>query len=226
MFNEFIGIVTSKPDKLVKAAQGLLSSPVYILVLLVFVLGFIGLFSLKKIKLTTKTMTQIAAFLAMSAVLNMVIIFRMPQGGSITLASMVPIYLIALAYGPSIGLLTGMLFGIVDLFLGASIYHPVQVILDYPLAFMFVGLVAFFPKRVNLGMFVATSMRLISHILSGYIFFGAYAPAGSHPLIYSIIYNASFLLVDLVIAMVVMNFLPLQRLLDSLNKEAPQINMW
>ncbi len=226
MFKEFIGTLTSKPDKLVEAGRGLLSNPLYLVFLGLLVLGFIGLLSLKKIKLETRTMTQIAALLAVATVLNMMIVYRLPQGGSVTLASMVPIYFLALAYGPGIGMLAGMLFGIIDLFLGASIYHPLQVLLDYPLAFMFIGLVALFPKRVNLGMLVATSMRLLCHVLSGYIFFGIYAPEGTHPLIYSFIYNASFLGVDLLIAALVMNFMSVNRLLKSLNRQAEDIKMW
>lgn len=226
MFANLLETLTKKPERIVSAYEALLSSPVYLLLILLLLVGFYFLISFRKISFTTDAMTKIAILLALATVLNMMIIFRMPQGGSVTLASMVPIYLLALAFGPEIGMLGGLLFGIIDMFLGASIYHPIQVLLDYPLAFMFIGLVAFFPKRVNLGMFIATSFRLACHVLSGYIFFGAYAPQGSHPLVYSFGYNASFLMMDLVIALLVINFLPINRLAKALNKEASQLKMW
>lgn len=226
MFAEFITNVSKKPDKITEALRGLGENPVILLFVFLLFIGAFALVSMKKIKLTTRLMTQIAVSIAVAAVLNMLIVFRMPQGGSITLASMVPIYLLALAHGPVIGMLAGLLFGIVDLFLGASIFHPIQVLLDYPLAFMFIGIAGFFPRHVNFGMFLATVLRLSCHVLSGYIFFGVFAPEGTHPFIYSLIYNGSFLIVDLLIAALVMNFISLNRLIKALNPQAQEVKMW
>lgn len=226
MFKNLLVNLSKKPDKIVSGLLALASSPLTIVMIILLLVAFAFLLSFRKIKLSTEHITKIAILLALAAVLNMMILFRMPQGGSITLASMVPIYLLALAFGPEIGLLSGLLFGLVDMFLGASIYHPIQVLLDYPLAFMCIGLVAFFPRRVNLGMLVACSLRLVCHVLSGYIFFAAYTPEGSHPLIYSLVYNGSFLMVDLLVAVIVMNFIPVNRLAKGLNSQAPLLRMW
>lgn len=226
MLNNFLSQLMKKPEKFIQAMSGLGENPGVLVFILLLFLGAYALLSVRKIKLTTREMTQIALSLAVAAVLNMLIIYRLPQGGSVTLASMVPLYLLALAYGPEIGMLAGLLFGMVDLFLGGSLYHPVQILLDYPLAFMFIGVAGFFPRHVNLGMLMGTSLRLICHVLSGYIFFAAYAPEGTHPLIYSLIYNGSFLMADLFIAALVMNVIPLQHLLKSLNPQTRIIRMW
>lgn len=226
MFVDFLNSLAKKPDKMTEALVGLGKNPVALIFIFLLLLGVFALISMKKIKLSTRLMTQIAVSIAVAAVLNMLIIFRMPQGGSVTLASMVPIYLLALAHGPEIGMLAGLLFGVVDLFLGASIFHPLQVLLDYPLAFMFIGIAGFFPRHVNLGMFFGTLLRLSCHVFSGYIFFAAFAPEGTHPFIYSLLYNGSFLLTDLLIAALVMNFIPLKRLIRALNPQARELNMW
>ncbi|NLY35931.1 MAG: energy-coupled thiamine transporter ThiT [Tissierellia bacterium] len=226
MFSNFLNSLAKKPDKITQALVGLGENPVTLVFVFLLLIGVFALISMKKIKLTTALMTQIAVSIAVAAVLNMLVIFRMPQGGSVTLASMVPIYLLALAHGPEIGMLAGLLFGMVDLFLGASIFHPLQVLLDYPLAFMFIGIAGFFPRHVNLGMFLATILRLSCHVLSGYIFFAAYAPEGTHPFIYSLLYNGSFLLTDLLIAALVMNFIPLKRLIKALNPQSRDFTMW
>lgn len=226
MFNEFFENIASIPEQLAKAISRLGENPITLVVIAVLLVGVFALLRTRKIQFTTHLITQMAISIAIAAVLNMLIIYRMPQGGSVTLASMVPIYLLSFAYGPEVGMLSGFLFGIVDLMLGASIYHPMQVLLDYPIPFMFVGLAGLLPRHANLGMFLGTSIRLISHVLSGYIFFAEYAPEGTHPLLYSITYNGSFLLADLAIAMIVMNILPLSRLLKALNPKAPPIKMW
>ena len=62
-------------------------------------------------------LTTIGIALALTAVLNMLKIYKFPQGGGITLGSMIPIILIAYAYGPLVGMLTGFLFGIISLFI-------------------------------------------------------------------------------------------------------------
>lgn len=226
MFSEFFASIAEIPQQVVKAISRLGENPMTIVMVIVLLLGVVALLRTKKIKFTTQLLTQIAVSIAIAAVLNMLTIYRMPQGGSVTLASMVPIYLLSFAYGPEVGMLSGFLFGILDLFLGAGIYHPIQVLLDYPIPFMFVGIAGILPRHANLGMLLGTLARLTSHVLSGYIFFAEYAPEGTHPLLYSLSYNGSFLLVDLAIALIVMNLLPVGRLIKSLNPKAPPIKMW
>ncbi|MDH5770311.1 MAG: energy-coupled thiamine transporter ThiT, partial [Candidatus Bathyarchaeota archaeon] len=84
-----------------------------------------------KLKFSTKIMAEIAVFVALASVLSYIKIFSLPQGGSVTLASMVPILWLALRRGPKVGLFAATVYGVVQLALGPEgIYYPAQVLLD------------------------------------------------------------------------------------------------
>ena len=78
--------------------------------------------------------------------------------------------------------------------------HPAQVLLDYPIAFGALGLAGFFRNRAFLGINVGIAGRFLAHFVSGIIFFAIYAPEGMSPIIYSALYNGSYLLPELVIS--------------------------
>ncbi|MBR0576429.1 energy-coupled thiamine transporter ThiT [Proteiniclasticum sp. BAD-10] len=173
----------------------------------------------RKIRLTPLLMAQIAISVAICAVLNSLPLFHMPQGGSVTLASTLPIILMAYAHGPEVGMLTGFLFGVVNLFMGPYIVHPLQTLLDYPLPFMLVGTAGYFKNRF-VGSIAGQLLRLIMHVLSGVIFFAAYAPEGQQEglglWIYSLGYNGSFVAMELVILLAILLVLPWERFLKIL----------
>jgi thiamine transporter len=153
---------------------------------------------------TSRVLAEIAIFVALATALSFIIILQLPQGGSITLASMVPIIWLALRRGPKIGLTAGFVYGLVQLVVLPQIYFLPQVLLDYPLAFGCLGLAGLFQKRWALaGVAVAIVGRFIMHLISGALFFASYAPAGMNPWIYSGIYNGSYLLPELVISLFV-----------------------
>lgn len=153
---------------------------------------------------TSRVIAEIAIFVALATALSQIIIFQLPQGGSITLASMVPIIWLALRRGPKIGLFAGAVYGLVQLAVMPQIYYLPQVLLDYPLAFGCLGLAGFFQKRWALvGVTVAITGRFIMHLISGVLFFASYAPAGMNPWVYSAIYNGSYLVPELVISLFV-----------------------
>ncbi|MEA3454489.1 MAG: energy-coupled thiamine transporter ThiT, partial [Candidatus Caldatribacteriota bacterium] len=103
------------------------------------------------------------------------------------------------------------------------IVHPVQLVLDYPLPYMLVGLAGIFSNKINLktkgstyGWLLLAVLtgglgRFISHFLSGAIFFAQYAPEGQNPWIYSAIYNISYLLPSLLLSYIII--IPLIRIL-------------
>ena len=153
---------------------------------------------------TSRVLAEIAIFVALATALSFIIIFQLPQGGSITLASMVPILWLALRRGPKIGLTAGFVYGLVQLVIMPQIYFLPQVLLDYPLAFGCLGIAGLFQKRwVLAGVAVAIVGRFIMHLISGALFFASYAPTGMNPWIYSGIYNGSYLLPELVISLFV-----------------------
>ena len=158
-------------------------------------------------------MAEIAVFVALASVLSYIKLFSLPQGGSVTLASMVPILWLALRRGPKVGLFAATVYGVVQFALGPYIYHPAQVLLDYPIAFGLLGLAGFFQKRPFIGVTVGIIGRFVAHFLSGVIFFASYAPEGMNPAVYSAVYNGGYLLVELVISIYVIYLLRASKVL-------------
>jgi thiamine transporter len=145
-------------------------------------------------------LSEIVVVIALSTVLSYIKIYHLPQGGSITAGSMVPLLWIALRRGTKIGVFSGAVYGLLQLLLEPYVYHPVQVLLDYPLAFSALGVAGFFTKYALLGIALGIVGRFICHFLSGVIFFAAYAPEGMSPILYSAIYNGSYLLGELIVS--------------------------
>ncbi|MDR2719559.1 MAG: energy-coupled thiamine transporter ThiT [Nitrososphaerota archaeon] len=151
-----------------------------------------------------KILAEVAIFIALSTVLSIIKIWHMPQGGSITLASMAPLLWLALRRGPKIGIFAGVVYGFVQLLIDPSIAHPMQVLLDYPLAFGCIGLAGFFRNNPLAGATAAVAGRFVMHFISGIIFFAQYAPDGIHPWVYSLVYNSPYLLIELGIVSIVL----------------------
>ena len=156
-----------------------------------------------------RIITETIVMVALAGALYLIKIFTLPQGGSVTLGSMVPIFLLALRRGPRIGIIGGVAFGLValveDVYSGVEvIFYPAQVILDYPLAFGLLGLAGFFQKIPILGVGVGIAARFCSHLVSGVLFFASYAPAGVSPFVYSAVYNGGFLIPEFVITVALM----------------------
>lgn len=178
---------------------------------------------------TTRMLTEGAICIALSFVLGRIKLFEMPQGGSITAGQMIPLIIFALRHGCVKGLLVGAVYGVLDMIFGGYVMHPVQAILDYPLAFGLLGLAGIFSDKfletknigpIILGTAIAVLGRFICHVLTGVIFFYSYAPEGQGALMYSIIYNGSFLLVESAIALVIIYLLRnfLTRDMTKINK--------
>jgi len=150
--------------------------------------------------LQTKVIAEIVAFVALSTALSFIKLFSLPQGGSVTAGSMVPVLWLSLRRGGKIGLFACAVYGLVQLFVEPYIVHPAQVLLDYPIAFGALGLAGFFQNRPFLGVNVGIAGRFIAHFVSGVVFFAEFAPKGMSPIVYSVIYNGSYLLPELVIS--------------------------
>lgn len=153
-------------------------------------------------KFSTRMLAEIGVAVALAVVLNFLKLWRMPQGGSVSL-EMLPIFVIAFRWGVGAGMFSGLVYGLLQLMFGAYIIHPVQLIMDYPLPYFVLGLAGLFevkkdeiiqPLKILAAVVIASSCRLLVHILSGVIFFASYAPEGQNVWIYSTIYNASFLI--------------------------------
>jgi thiamine transporter len=159
------------------------------------------------VKIQTKILTEIIAMVALSGVLHFLSGFipflQMPQGGRVTLAAMVPVLFVAVRRGPKVGIIAGIAYGLVVLVEEPFVYHPVQFLLDYPLAFGSLGLAGFLRKIPVLGVAVGIAGRFVCHFVSGLVFFATYAPAGMDPALYSALYNAYYLIPEFVISAII-----------------------
>ncbi|MGD2201370.1 MAG: energy-coupled thiamine transporter ThiT [Candidatus Bathyarchaeota archaeon] len=162
----------------------------------------------------TKVLAEVSITVALSLVLNFIKIFQLPQGGSITLGSMVPVMLLAFRRGPKVGVFSGVVFGLAQMVLDGWIYNPVGMVLDYPLAFGALGLAGLFKKLPPVGVFVALAARFLSHFISGVLFFAMYAPEGMSPIVYSAVYNGSYMLPEMVISAILIYLLVQRDILD------------
>ena len=168
-----------------------------------------------KISSRTKIIAEVVTFVALATALSYIKVFSLPQGGSVTAGSMVPILWLALRRGPKVGLFAAAVYGLVQLAVEPFIVHPLQVLLDYPLAFGALGLAGFFHNRPFIGVNVGIWGRFIAHFVSGVIFFASYAPEGMHPAVYSAIYNGSYILPELAISAYIIFMLQESKLLRA-----------
>lgn len=158
--------------------------------------------------------------IGLAVALSYVKIWKMPQGGSVTLGSMVPILLIAIRHGTGWGVTAGVLTGILQHLLEPGFYYPVQWLLDYPIAFGALGLAGLAQGRSRMAAAwlgpLALSGRFLAHVLAGVFFFAEFAPAGQNVWVYSIIYNGTYMLPEVVISAVL-----LMALLPALDRALP-----
>lgn len=157
----------------------------------------------------TKQLVFSGVAMALAVVASEIKFARLPFGGSVTLFSMLFIVLIGYWYGARAGLLTGFAYGLLQFVLDPVFYSPWQLLVDYPLAFGALGLSGFFSGKKQgllLGYLAGVFGRYVFAFLSGAIFFAAYAPTQT-PVgiaIYSLGYNASYILPEAVVTVVIL----------------------
>ena len=150
-------------------------------VLLVCALGLAWIARSKQ-KWTPQMMANAAICMALSFVLSYIRLFKMPQGGSITPASMLPLIAFSVACGPLQGTIVGCAYGLLELIQDPYVIHPIQMLVDYPVAFGVLalgGMVCFIPMKKQFKLPVAvllgSSARYLMAVLSGTVFFAEYA---------------------------------------------------
>lgn len=168
-------------------------------------------FSKRNGPFTTREMAYAAISLALAFALSYVKFFALPQGGSVTLASMLPIMLFSYMFGIKKGIIVGAIYGVLQAIQEPEIIHPAQFFLDYPIAFAMLGLAGIF-KELNIikkpvaaftaGAVLAGVMRYFSHVFSGIFAFASYAQAGYSPVAWGFLYN-TFTFADVAIVIVV-----------------------
>lgn len=147
-------------------------------------------------------LVEIGIAVALVVVLNNIRVYKLPQGGSITAGSLVPIFYMALRWGGGWGILTGMIAGVVNYFFEPVFVHPIQALLDYPVAFGLLGVAGSFRRSPILGIVIGGLGRFLAHFISGIVFFASFAPEGTSPAVYSAIYNGSYMLPEVIISVI------------------------
>ena len=149
-----------------------------------------------------------AVCMALSNVLSMIKLFDMPQGGSVTPASMLPLMLFAYVYGVGPGMTVGAVYGVMQFIIEPQHFFSVpQMLLDYPIAFAMVGLAGVFstyknrPVGLMAGVVLGSLGRFVAAVLSGVVFFAEYA-GDQNPWVYSIGYNGAYMLPECIICVV------------------------
>ena len=176
-------------------------------------------------KMSAKQLTFCAVAMALALVTSFIKVASLPMGGSITLFSMFFMCFIGYLYGPKIGIMTGVAYGILQLIIEPYIYAPLQVLLDYPLAFGALGMAGFFSNKkfgLTTGVIVGILGRYICHVISGYVFFASYAPEGMNPMIYTLGYNATYIVPELIATVIVVSLPPVMKALKYVKTMANQ----
>lgn len=174
---------------------------------------------------TAKQLAMSGVFIAMAFVLNNFTKIHMPFGGAITLFSMFMIFLPGYCFGWKIGTLAAVAYGLLDLLFGPTIVHPVQVLLDYPLAFGMLGFGSIFSTgrfALQKGYIAGVIGRLIISTISGAIFFAEYAPVGQNAWVYSLSYQATYLAPEAAVTLILLFIPAVARMIGELKKRANQ----
>jgi thiamine transporter len=164
-----------------------------------------------------------AMAIALGMVASMIKLYSFPFGGSVTMFSMLFICLPGYFYGPAAGILTAVAYGILQFIIEPYIYFPVQVLVDYVLAFGALGLSGFFAnKKQGLlkGYLLGILGRYVFVVISGWIFFGEYAWEGWSPLTYSLAYNGAYIFTEAAITIVILLIPAVSRGLAEIKTQA------
>ena len=202
------------------AGYGLL---IVLLAALLFVIYKLGKASLKTRQMQTKQLVYCSAAMALAVVTSFIKVASLPFGGSITLFSMMFICLIGYIYGARTGLITGLAYGILQFIVEPYIYAPLQVLLDYPLAFAGLGLAGFFsskkarpdyrlPRGYLRPLYLSCVIRL--HILCRLC-------TGRHESVFHTLgYNATYIVPEAIAAVIVFSLPPVAKAIAQVKKQA------
>lgn len=193
--------------------------------LLLAILIFSGQSKSTQVKI--KHLTYSAIAIAMATILSYVKIIHLPQAGSVTLFSMLFVVVIGYWFGLKQGLLCGFVYGLLQLALEGWVMHPIQLLLDYPLAFAALGLSGFFSNSENglvKGLIIGGFGRFLCHFISGIVFFASYAPEGTSPAVYSLTYNISYIGIEIFLTVLVLIIPPFDVAMKAVKRNALRSN--
>ena len=159
----------------------------------------------------TKEIVNIALIAAIAFVLSLFVVFRMPQGGSITLY-LLPLFFVAFNDSLKVNVFVALVTATLQVLLGGYVINPIQVILDYYLPVMFICTSQVFKMNKYVNLSIGSLLAMMSYVISGMVFFEV-------PFIPSIIYNATFFIPTIIINLILFMMVN-PRLARIYNKEA------
>ena len=168
-----------------------------------------------------RTLTESALMIAVATVLSMFGLFKLPNGGSVTIGSMIPIILISLKYPLDWSLAAAFAYSLIQMIQGFYpppveniYYYTLMVLFDYVFAFSVLCLAGplyrkFSDKwptrvRIMIAAIICFVLRFICHFLSGMIVWGYYAPENQPVWLYSFLYNGSYMLGECLISGIIL----------------------
>ena len=181
----------------------------------------------KKAKMNIHSMTTISLAISLAFLLSFITPFSMPQGGSVTFMSMFVVSLIGFWFGPAIGITAGLSYGLLQTIQGVWIIHPIQFLLDYPIAFSMLGLSGFFRNMkfgMQIGFVVAATGRFIISTIAGFYWLQGTYDNFIATLISSAIYNSLYIFPEIIGTLIIISIPSvlgaINKLTDSVKKES------
>lgn len=161
----------------------------------------------------SRKLTEAAIMVAIATVLSILKLVSLPYGGSVTIASMLPIVIIGYRHGIRWGLLSGLVFGVIQQLLGINTLSYATswkaaiaiILLDYIIAFMVAGLGGIFkekakqPTALLLGSILICVLRYICHVISGATVWAGLSIPDKAALAYSCSYNATYMIPETIV---------------------------
>ena len=162
----------------------------------------------------TRKLVESAVMIALATVLSLLKLVDLPYGGSVTLASMLPIALIAYRNGLGWGLGTGLAYGVIQQLLGLKTLTYFTgagsviavILLDYVLAFAVIGFSGVFRKTglsqataLTVGVTLGCVLRYICHVISGATVWAGLSIPTTAVLGYSFVYNATYMIPETIV---------------------------
>jgi thiamine transporter len=178
----------------------------------------------KKKKVDAKKLAFAAAAIALAVVASFIKIVHFPMGGSLTLCSMLFVTLIGYWYGPYVGIMAGVAYGLLQLIIDPYILSIPQLLVDYPFAFGALGISGFFSNKKHgllIGYLFGVLGRYFFAVLSGIIFFGVYAADWNmSPVIYSLSYNGIYIGAEAALTVVILLIPAVAKALTQVKNQA------
>ncbi len=187
----------------------------------VYLLATLGL--CRGVKLDARALCLGGVVCALTLVLASIRV-PLPTGSNITCGSWIPLMLLALVYDYRLSILAGWVCGLLAMILipGWQAVHWAQIFVQQLVCFSCLGYAGIFGsekrQKALCGMVLAVFLRCCGHVLSGVIFYSQNAWDGCGAWRYSLAYNLSSRLPEVIISIVIVSLLPLKLLRRSVLK--------